>query len=473
MRSPFFDRRFNKVGKRLTANTLDKQDNRLFYSQMISITIPVMLQQMVAVGLNLVDTIMVGKLSANALAGVGAANQIYFIYSVAMFGVFSGAAVHAVQYYGVKDLVNFRKIMGLDYIMCFALTIPTIIIAVLFGPQLVGLFTDEPDVIELGVQYLEIACISYVFSGISFVITYNSRSVAILKVPTTISISAVLVNVCLNYCLIYGKFGFPELGVRGAALATLIARICESGAMLSYIYIFSKEHPLKARISEMIHIEKEMFIRVMKTATPVICNEGLWAISNAIVFAIYGQISAAALAIVQIANTVTEVFQTLYAGMSNASSVLIGRALGRGERELAYKYALKMIKLTVVFNIFTMTLLIIAIWPIAGIYGFDADTTDMLIKSLLVFAAAQLPKMLVYMLVCGILRSGGDTVWCLIMEFIFNFCCQIGLAFLAVNIFGLPLYLAIAVVMLAETMKSVVVIIRVFSKKWMHVFTGR
>jgi putative MATE family efflux protein len=461
------------VGNKLTANTLDKQDKKFFYAQLLSITIPVMLQQLVAVGLNLVDTIMVGKLSENALAAVGAANQIYFIYSVAIFGVFSGAAVYAVQYWGIKDVVNFRKVMGIDYIMCFALTVPAIAAARLFGPQLVSLFTDDAEVIDLAVQYLDIACISYIFSGLSFVITYNSRSVAILKVPTAISMSAVLMNVFLNFCLIYGKLGFPELGVRGAAIATLTARICECAAMMSYIYIFSKEHPLKAKISEMIHIEKAMFVKVMKTASPVIANEGLWAISTAIVFAIYGQISAAALAIVQIANTVTEVFQTLYAGMSNASSVIIGRTLGRGDKDMAYKYAMKMMKLIVIFNIFTMLLLIAAIWPIAGIYGFGPETTDMLIKSLLVFAAAQLPKMLVYVLICGIIRAGGDTVWCLIVEFIFNFCAQVSLAFLAVNILGLPLYLAIAVVMTSEIVKSVVCIRRVLSKKWMNVFTGR
>ena len=461
------------MGNKLTANTLDKQDKKFFYAQLLSITIPVMLQQLVAVGLNLVDTIMVGKLSENALAAVGAANQIYFIYSVAIFGVFSGAAVYAVQYWGIKDVVNFRKVMGIDYIMCFALTVPAIAAARLFGPQLVSLFTDDAEVIDLAVQYLDIACISYIFSGLSFVITYNSRSVAILKVPTAISMSAVLMNVFLNFCLIYGKLGFPELGVRGAAIATLTARICECAAMMSYIYIFSKEHPLKAKISEMIHIEKAMFVKVMKTASPVIANEGLWAISTAIVFAIYGQISAAALAIVQIANTVTEVFQTLYAGMSNASSVIIGRSLGSGDKDMAYKYAMKMMKLIVIFNIFTMLLLIAAIWPIAGIYGFGPETTDMLIKSLLVFAAAQLPKMLVYVLICGIIRAGGDTVWCLIVEFIFNFCAQVSLAFLAVNILGLPLYLAIAVVMTSEIVKSVVCIRRVLSKKWMNVFTGR
>ena len=461
------------MGNKLTANTLDKQDKKFFYAQLLSITIPVMLQQLGGVGIILVYTILVGKLSENALAAVGAANQIYFIYSVAIFGVFSGAAVYAVQYWGIKDVVNFRKVMGIDYIMCFALTVPAIAAARLFGPQLVSLFTDDAEVIDLAVQYLDIACISYIFSGLSFVITYNSRSVAILKVPTAISMSAVLMNVFLNFCLIYGKLGFPELGVRGAAIATLTARICECAAMMSYIYIFSKEHPLKAKISEMIHIEKAMFVKVMKTASPVIANEGLWAISTAIVFAIYGQISAAALAIVQIANTVTEVFQTLYAGMSNASSVIIGRTLGRGDKDMAYKYAMKMMKLIVIFNIFTMLLLIAAIWPIAGIYGFGPETTDMLIKSLLVFAAAQLPKMLVYVLICGIIRAGGDTVWCLIVEFIFNFCAQVSLAFLAVNILGLPLYLAIAVVMTSEIVKSVVCIRRVLSKKWMNVFTGR
>lgn len=147
------------MGNKLTANTLDKQDKKFFYAQLLSITIPVMLQQLVAVGLNLVDTIMVGKLSENALAAVGAANQIYFIYSVAIFGVFSGAAVYAVQYWGIKDVVNFRKVMGIDYIMCFALTVPAIAAARLFGPQLVSLFTDDAEVIDLAVQYLDIACI--------------------------------------------------------------------------------------------------------------------------------------------------------------------------------------------------------------------------------------------------------------------------------------------------------------------------
>ncbi|MBR5315177.1 MAG: MATE family efflux transporter, partial [Firmicutes bacterium] len=285
--------------------TLNDFDSKYFNRQMIKITIPVMLQQMVSVCLNLVDTIMVGKISEDALAAVGAANQIYYIYSVIAYGIFSGAAVYAVQFWGIRDLVKLRKILGIDYMVCIAVTIPTILLALFFGSELIDLFTESQAVINYGSEYLTIACFSYLFSGLSFVITYNSRSVAILKVPTTISCIAVAMNIVLNYLLIYGKFGFPEMGVRGAATATLIARFCETAAMLMYIYVFSKDHPLKAKLSEMICVEKELFINVMKTAWPVICNEGLWAISNAIVFAIYGVISAAALAIVQIAQTVT------------------------------------------------------------------------------------------------------------------------------------------------------------------------
>jgi len=453
--------------------TLNDFDSKYFNRQMIKITIPVMLQQMVSVCLNLVDTIMVGKISEDALAAVGAANQVYYIYSVVAYGIFSGAAVYAVQFWGIRDLVKLRKILGIDYMVCIAVTIPTILLALFCAPQLIDLFTESQAVIDYGTDYLTIACFSYLFSGLSFVLTYNSRSVAILKVPTTISCIAVALNIVLNYLLIYGKFGFPEMGVRGAATATLVARICELVAMLAYIYVFSKEHPLKAKISEMICVEKELFINVMKTAWPVICNEGLWAVSNAIVFAIYGVISAAALAIVQIAQTVTEVFQTIYTGMGNASTVLIGQALGRGNKDLAYTYAIKVFKLTFYFNLVTMSLLALSILPMAKVYGFNPETTDLLIKSLLVFTVAQLPKMFVYVQVCGILRAGGDTMYCLILEVIFNFFMQIALAYLAVIVLELPLQWAIAVVMLAEVSKAAVCFYRVVSRKWMNVFTGR
>ncbi len=453
------------------ATTLNANDKRTFYRHMLKVGVPVMIQQLIVVGLNLVDTIMVGKVSENALAAVGAANQIYFIYSVLIFGIFSGAGVYLVQYWGIKDLKSLRKIVGIDYVMCAVVTVPVVVMAFFASPFLVGLFTDDLEVIALGNDYMKIACFSYIFSGLTFVISYNSRATAILKVPTAINACAILINIFLNYCLIYGNLGMPEMGVRGAATATLIARIAEFAAMFTYVYV-SKDNPLCAKPKELLSFDKRLFKNVMKTAVPVIFNESLWAVSVSVIFAIYGKISPAALAIVQVANTVTEVFQTAYTGLGNASTVIVGQTLGQGKKELAYGYSGLSLKAAWVLNV-VMTVIFIAIrGSIASIYGFNEETTHLLMESLLVYAVAITPKMLAYLIICGILRAGGDTLYCMVIDAAFNMVIQVPLAFVAVVVMGLSLPMAIAVVAISDFLKVIACYQRYFSKKWMNIFTG-
>ena len=241
--------------------------NRNFYRKLMMVGIPMVIQQVIAVTLNLADTIMVGKVGENALAAVGAANQIYFIFGVVLFGVFSGAAVHAVQYWGIRDIVSLRRIIGIDYTVCLALAVPVIFFVYLTAPFLIGLFADEAEVIKLGTDYLRIACFSYLFSGLTFVIAYNSRAIQDVTVPTIINGCAILINITFNYLLIYGKYGFPKLGVEGAAIATLLARVLECIAMHLSIYL-RKEYPLKAKLCELLSYSKDLFVTVMKTAIP-------------------------------------------------------------------------------------------------------------------------------------------------------------------------------------------------------------
>lgn len=292
-----------------------KEEN--FYRKLTVIGIPMIIQQVIAVTLNLADTIMVGKVSENALAAVGAANQVYFIFSVVLFGIFSGAAVHAVQYWGIRDLVSLRKIVGIDYTMCLVLSVPTVAVVFAAAPLFIRLFSQEPEVIELGTQYMKIVCFSYIFAALSFVISYNSRSIQDLKYPTIINACAIAMNIFLNYVFIYGNFGVPALGVRGAAIATTVSRILECVAMMLSVYL-RKEHPLKAYPSQLFCYSRELLVNVMRTAVPVIITEGMWAFSVSAIFAAYGKISASALAISQIAVTVTDFFQTIYFGLGNA-----------------------------------------------------------------------------------------------------------------------------------------------------------
>ena len=390
-----------------------EKDN--FYRRLTVIGIPMVIQQIISVTLNLADTIMVGKVSENALAAVGAANQVYFIFGVVLFGIFSGAAVHAVQYWGIRDLESLRKIVGIDYTMCLVLSLPAIAVVFFAAPFFIRLFSDNAEVIMLGTRYLKIACFSYIFSGMTFVISYNSRSIQDLKYPTIINGCAIALNILLNYILIYGHLGFPELGVTGAAIATLTARIIECIAMHLCIYL-RKEHPLKASPHQLFSYSRTLFTNVMKTAIPVIITEGLWAVSVSAIFAAYGRISASALAVSQIAVTVTDFFQTVYFGLGNASAVLIGEVLGQGRKTLAFEYSRKVLKVTWVLNVVMTVVIILARTPIALIYNFSPETTDMLMKALLVYAVAMTPKMLAYMTICAILRAGGDTVFCMYMD---------------------------------------------------------
>lgn len=447
-----------------------KEDN--FYRKLTVIGIPMIIQQVIAVTLNLADTIMVGKVSENALAAVGAANQVYFIFSVVLFGIFSGAAVHAVQYWGIRDLVSLRKIVGIDYTMCLVLSVPTVAVVFAAAPFFIRLFSQEPEVIELGTQYMKIACFSYIFAALSFVISYNSRSIQDLKYPTIINACAIAMNIFLNYVFIYGNFGVPALGVRGAAIATTVSRILECVAMMLSVYL-RKEHPLKAYPSQLFCYSRELLVNVMKTAVPVIITEGMWAFSVSAIFAAYGKISASALAISQIAVTVTDFFQTIYFGLGNASSVIIGEVLGQGRRSTAFEYSRKVLKVTWIFNIIMTAVIIIARAPIAAIYDFSPETTAMLMKVLLVYAVALTPKMLAYMTICAILRAGGDTVFCMYMDVAFNVGLQIPLAYIGVLVLKWPLHWVVAFVAIADFVKVFFCYYRYYSKKWMNIFTGR
>lgn len=214
-----------------------KENKKEFYSELLKVAIPVILQQLILVTLNLADTLMVGNLSEYALAAVGAANQVYFVVIDCIFGFLSGAAVFAVQYWGIKDLKTLRKVLGIAYVMVTFFAVPMVILAYGLAPKLIGIFATDPYVIEMGVEYIRIACFTYLIAGITFTISYNSRAVMMLKWPTIFNAIAVGINIFLNYCLIYGNCGLPRLEVRGAAIATLIARSIECILMIAYVYI--------------------------------------------------------------------------------------------------------------------------------------------------------------------------------------------------------------------------------------------
>ena len=238
----------------------NKHCDRNFYRTVLMIAIPIVIQNLISIGLNMADTIMIGKVGVDELAAVGTANRLYFIFSTLCFGIYSGAAVYVSQYWGVRDIKNIRRTFGIDILLGTGMSLFFTALALFFAPQILSLFTRDARVIELGGQYLKIVAISYFFTSMSFAINFNSRAIHQLKVPTIINMLALFINLGLNYVLIFGKFGMPKLGVRGAALATLIARVIEFALMVTFVYSNS-EHPLAGKPKELFSFDKEMFRR--------------------------------------------------------------------------------------------------------------------------------------------------------------------------------------------------------------------
>lgn len=441
-----------------------------FYKRMIAIAIPIMISQLILVSLNLADTIMVGKLGEEALAAVGAANQVFFVFIDIMFGVYSGAAVFAVQFYGIKDLESFHKIVGIDFFLCFAFCIPMMAIVLSIPDKLIGIFIEDESVIPLGVEYLKIVVWTYIMQGLTFAITFNSRAIERLLVPTIINCVAISINIFLNFCLIYGKCGFERMEVRGAAYATLIARCFEFIAIYTYILV-DKKNPIRCKMRE-LKFELSLFKDVMKRATPVIFNEAFWVISMTMGFAIYGRLGTSALAVVQVASTISDIFIAVYCGLANAGNVIIGQNLGQGNKEEAYLIARKIMKISWIFNVGSTLVAILFRQFICNVYGFGIETSELLMKSLLVFAILLTPRMLAYVLICGILRAGGDTTFSMLCDAGFNWVIQVPLILLSVKL-GFPLPVCLAFAGVSDICKTIACYIRILKKKWMNVFTGR
>lgn len=444
-----------------------KYCDKQFYKTVLTIAIPIVIQNFISIGLNMADTIMIGKLGVDELAAVGTANRLYFIFSTLCFGIYSGAAVYVSQYWGVRDVKNIRRTFGLEVLMGTTMSLLFTAAALLFAPQILTLFTRETRVIELGSQYLRIAAVSYFFTAMSFAINFNSRAIHQLKLPTIINTLALFINLGLNYVLIFGKLGMPKLGVCGAALATLIARIIEFVLMTLCVY-GNSEHPLAGKPKELFGFSQEMFRRVLKTSLPVIISEGGWSIGNSVYYIAYGMLGASALAVIQVASTINDLFQSLFFGIGNACAVMIGNELGRRNTDKAYHYAVVFLKMTFVVNLVMSLGLYLSEGGVIQLYNFDAQINLMLAKTMTVYAVYMLPKMFTYVLFCGILRSGGDTRFCMTLDLIGVWLIGVPLAFIGVLVLHQPLHIVAALVFFEEWIKLIFALIRLKSKKWVH-----
>lgn len=444
--------------------------DKVFLKSMLAIAIPIALQNLITSSLNMVDTLMISSLGESSIAAVGLANQVFFFYTLINFGINSGSSIFISQYWGREDIPNIKRVLGL------ALTLSTFTgilftIAGLFFPEyIMKIFMDDAEVIRLGADYLRVVSLSYIITAIGFSYGIALRSTGRPRVPMIISAISFVTNATFNYILIFGKFGFPEMGVKGAALGTLIARIVEIGLILYVIY--STKGPLAATFEELIDWSKGFVNKYIITIAPVILNEGFWSLGQIMYTIAFAKIGQEATAAVQLTTTIQNIFFVLVRGLANACAVMVGNKIGAGDEEGAYDYGIQFLILSTLIGL--VLGIIMALTPDLTLKVFrnlNPSLYHTAKRLLIVMGVSFFVKTFNSTSVVGVLRGGGDTNFSLFLEMGSVWLIGVPIAFIGALYLKLPVHWVFALVTLEEVVKFMVSLPRILSKKWIKNLT--
>lgn len=454
---------------RFTARTKEMLDDRVFLGKAVRIACPVAIQGMLNTVVNLVDTLMIGTLGATAIAAVGLANKVFFVFSLLVFGVVSGGGILAAQYWGSRDVKSIRKVLGLSMVIAMAGAALFVIPAIARPQMVMRIFTTSQDSIDLGARYLRVAAVTYPFIALTNVFVAMLRAVGKVKVPVLTSCIAIVINIILNYTLIFGNFGAPQLGVVGAALATLIARVVEICLVAGYVYL--SRSPIAGSLKDLFGWSGVFVRRFLDTAAPVIANEFMWGLGTTLYSLAYGRMGDEAVAAITIATTIQDIVVVLFQGLSAATAVILGNEMGAGKLKRAEKYAVNFFILQFIVTVAAALVVVGIRWPLIGLYRITPEVAEDVNRCILVFALYMPAKMFNYINVVGVLRSGGDTKMCLFLDTSGVWFIGVPLAFLGALVWRLPIYTVYALVLLEEVYKMVLGYWRYRQKKWLRNLT--
>lgn len=439
--------------------------DRSFYRNLLIIALPVAMQNLISSSLNMVDTIMIGRLGDENVAAVGMANQIFFLFILLLFGLNSGTSIFTAQYWGKNDIKNIRANMGLTLVFGLLIGIIFFLAGFLFNTELISFFSKDSEVVNKGAGYLKIVSLGYLATALSMCFSFSSRSVGKAVLPMIISGIALLLNTFLNYCLIFGNFGFPELGLNGAAIATIIARFIELFALL--IIFYQQKHILAGNFKEFSAFNKKFALNVGRTVYPVLINEALWSLGIVVYTAAIARISTEAMASYQIATTIFGLFFVVFIGLGSASGAMIGKQIGAGNNQEAIDYARTFAIITPLAAIFLGTILWLTTPFALSFYKVSPMVLADSAKILLVMSVFMIFKMFNGVLVVGILRSGGDTKYSMFLEMCSVWLVGVPIAFISALVFKLPVYWVVCLIYIEEIVKACFGFQRFISQKWL------
>jgi len=433
---------------------------------MLALAIPVAFQQLITAGLNMIDVLMVGQLGEASVAALGLANQIFFLLILFLFGITSGMAIFTAQYWGKGDTQNIRKVLGICLVLAVSVAILFSLAATLIPEKMMSFYTEDPEVIRLGSQYLSIVGLSYVFMAISVSYISILRSITLVTMTMIVSVISLVLKTVIGYSLIFGHFGLPALGVRGAAIGTAIGWSFET--ILLLVLVYTLKTPLASNPFTFFHFNRSFLMNVLRTSMPAAINEVVWSFGITTYNAVYARIGTDSIAAININATVEELMFVLFIGLGNACSVMVGNKIGEGDKDIAYEYARRFTMIALLLAVMNGGIVFFARDLVAGLYSLSPSAVFNLRNIMLVYSLSAWLRMFNFILFIGALRAGGDTKFAMYMELLSIWLIGVPAALISGFVFHLPVYWVYASVLLEEAAKAIVIFRRYLSRKWIH-----
>lgn len=423
-------------------------------------------QELISCSLGFVDNLMVGSLGEAELSAVGVAVQVFFVHYMVLYGFVTGTATFMAQFYGSGEIRNIRKTTGLALTVGMAISIVFFLLGFFFPEKLVRIFTNIPSVIPLATEYVKIGSVTFLTIGMTIPFTSALRATQQTKIPLYISFATFGTNTILNYILIFGKFGAPEMRVAGAATATVIARILE--VALTLFFVFGRKNIIAGSFSDFFGWHKELAQRIVKNAIPTTVNETLWGLGTSMYMAAFARLTEEECAAVQAANTINNLFSMTAFSVASASLILVGQKLGEGELDYAFELGRKLRRVGIAVGAIAGVLLIAAAKPLISLFAFEDITKNYCFWILVVYGVILIFNLHNGMLIAGILRAGGDTRFAMFCDGGCIWLIGVPLAFITALVLHLPIYFCVLLTHSEEIIKFCITTFRFKSKKWVH-----
>ncbi len=449
------------------SNTLIR--DKSFYLNIFTLTFPIMLQQLLRISVNTVNSIMLGGIDQLQMSAVSQADQVFFIFYTICNGFAVGCCVLVAQYWGRQDVNAIKTVLAiaLRAIAVFGLIVTVLVM--LFPTFFMRIYSSDPALIELGAGYLRLVALMYTPCAISVMLFAGCRGVEQVRIILATNIVSYSVNIFLDYCLLFGKFGFPKLGITGIAIGTIIARLVE--LVFCGVFVLKFEQRIGFRLPDLLRKDKQLSKDFVRVASPIVAHEIIWSFGTSAANMITGQLGTSVVAGYNVTVVLYDLCASVGNGFLNACSVVIGKTIGSGDRDKVKQQARTILLMGLGIGLVLGAVTIPLRGPFLSLYNLEPDAVGYARQFMMVIALIWPFSMLEMVGMIAILRAGGDGKTGFYTDIVAMWLTTIPLAWLAAFVLKWPAVAVVAIIKTTIIIEAIVGIIRVLSMRWIKDLT--